>query len=145
VTVAAIRPDAWNLPLFLHVLGAIILAGAVAAAALAARASTTAAIPRQLAFRTLALVALPAWVLMRVAGQWIESKEDVPGDPTWLGIGFSVADIGLPVLVVTTAIAWWAGRRPQLRWAAWTTSALAFLYLLALGVAWWAMSAKPGA
>jgi hypothetical protein len=139
---AAVRPDSWNLPLFLHVFGAIVLAGAAAAAVLASR---PAVVLRGLPFRILVLVAAPAWLLMRVAGQWIDSKEDIQGDPTWLGIGFSVADIGLPVLLIAIAVAWWARKRPELRWPRQTAGALSFLYLLALGVAWWAMSAKPGA
>ena len=32
-TLAAIRPDEWNLPLFVHVLGAIVLVGGVMAGA----------------------------------------------------------------------------------------------------------------
>jgi hypothetical protein len=140
--VAAIRPDSWNLPLFLHVLGAIVLAGAVASAALA---SGSAVVLRGLPFRILALVAVPSWLLMRLAGQWIDSKEDIQGDPTWLGIGFTVGDFGLLVLLVATVVAWWARRRPGLRWPRQTAGGLAVLYLLALAVAWWAMSAKPGA
>jgi hypothetical protein len=140
--VAAIRPDSWNLPLFLHVLGAIVLAGAVASAALA---SGPAVVLRGLPFRILALVAVPSWLLMRLAGQWIDSKEDIQGDPTWLGIGFTVGDFGLLVLLVAIAVAWWARKRPELRWPRQTAGGLAVLYLLALAVAWWAMSAKPGA
>jgi hypothetical protein len=142
---ASIRPDSWNLPLFLHVLGATILVGAMASAALAARASSSPAIPRALPFRILVLLAIPSWLLMRVAGQWIESKEDVPGDPTWLGVGFMVGDIGLVVLLVAAGFAWWTAKRPAKRWPRLTTTGLSLLYLAALAVAWWAMSAKPGA
>ncbi|MFL6038618.1 MAG: hypothetical protein ACJ74B_08300, partial [Gaiellaceae bacterium] len=88
--IAAVRPDGWHLPLFLHVLGAIVLVGAMASVALAARVSGTVATLRALPFRILVLAAIPAWLLMRLAGQWIDSKEDVQGDPTWLGIGFTV-------------------------------------------------------
>jgi hypothetical protein len=140
--VAAVRPDSWNLPLFLHVFGAIVLAGAVASAVLA---SGTAVVLRGLPFRILALVAVPSWLLMRLAGQWIDSKEDIQGDPTWLGIGFTVGDIGLVVLLLATVAAWWARKRPELRWPRQTAGGLAFIYLVALAVAMWAMSAKPGA
>jgi hypothetical protein len=141
---AVVRPDSWNFPLFLHILGATILVGAMASAALAARASASPVIPRALPFRILLLVAIPSWLLMRVAGQWIDSKEDVQGDPTWLGIGFTVGDIGLVVLLVATGVAWWAAKRPGTRWPRLTTTGLSLLYLAALAVAWWAMSAKPG-
>ncbi len=142
--VALTRPDSWNLPLFLHVLGAIWLVGAVAAVALAAARSQESALLRRVTFWTLAAVVLPAWVLMRFAGQWLESREDVPGDPTWLGIGFMVGDIGLILLLVTTALGWWSTRRPERRWPAQTVTALAALYLAALLVAMFAMSGKPG-
>jgi hypothetical protein len=140
--VAAVRPDSWDFPLFLHIFGAIVLTGAVAAAALA---SAAAAALQGLPFRILSLVAVPSWLLMRLAGQWIDSKEDIQGDPTWLGIGFTVGDFGLVVLVVATVVAWWARKRPELRWPRQAAGGLALLYLLALAVALWAMSAKPGA
>jgi hypothetical protein len=142
---AAVRPGSWNFPLFLHVLGATILVGAMASAALAARVSGATATLRALPFRILLVVAIPSWLLMRVAGQWIESKEDVQGDPTWLGIGFSVGDAGLVVLLLATGFAWWAAKRPARKWPRLTATGLALVYLAALAVAWWAMSAKPGA
>ncbi|HEX9380906.1 MAG TPA: hypothetical protein VF891_05345 [Gaiellaceae bacterium] len=143
--VAVVRPDSWNLPLFLHVLGAVALVGAVAAVALAAGRSLDSPLLRRLAFWTLLTVVLPAWVLMRVAGEWIDSKEDIPGDPTWLGIGFMVGDIGLIVLIVATVVGWWSARRVQQRWPAQLLTVLASLYLVALLVAMFAMSGKPGA
>ena len=41
---------------------------------------------------------------MRVGAQWIYSKENdiYPTDPTWVGIGFIVADAGLLILLITT-------------------------------------------
>jgi formate hydrogenlyase subunit 3/multisubunit Na+/H+ antiporter MnhD subunit len=140
---ALVRPDSWNLPLFLHVLGAVTLVGSVAAAALAAGRSHESPLLRRVAFWTLASVVLPAWLLMRLAGQWIDSKEDVPGDPAWLGIGFMVGDIGLVVLLVTAIVGWWSTRRVDRRWPARTVTVLASLYLAALLVAMWAMTAKP--
>ena len=140
---ALLRPDSWDFPLFLHVLGAVVLVGATAATALAASRAGPSLLLRRVAFGTLAAVALPAWVLMRVAGQWIESKEDIEGDPTWLGIGYVVGDIGLVILVVTTLIGWWSSRSPDRRWPARTVTALASVYLIALLVAMWAMSGKP--
>jgi len=143
--VAVVRPDNWDLPLFLHVLGAVALVGAVAAVAVAAWGSLDSPLLRRVAFWTLLTVVLPAWVLMRLAGGWIDSKEDIPGDPTWLGIGFAVGDIGLIVLVVATIVGWWSARRMQQRWAAQLLTVLASLYLVALLMAMFAMSGKPGA
>jgi hypothetical protein len=142
--VALIRPDSWNLPLFLHVLGAVILVGAVAATAIAAGRSDRSPLLRRVAFWTLIVVVIPAWALMRFAGQWIDSREDIPGDPTWLGIGFLVGDLGLVLLLVTTGISWWSLRRPDRGWPAKAVTGLASLYLVALLVAMFAMSGKPG-
>ncbi len=142
---ALVRADSLDFPLFLHVLGAVLLVGAMAATALAAGRAGGSLLLRRVAFWTLAVLALPAWVLMRLAGGWIDSKEDVPGDPTWLGIGFVVADIGIVILLVSAAVGWWSTRRPDRRWPQQTVTVLAIVYLAALLVSMWAMSAKPGA
>jgi len=55
------RPDSWNVPLLLHVAGAAVLFGAVAAAAVSTLAADRVAQPefmRRLAFRSLLLVAM---------------------------------------------------------------------------------------
>jgi hypothetical protein len=130
---------------FLHVLGAMLLVGAVAATALAASRAGASVLLRRVAFKTMVFVTLPAWVVMRVVGQWVESREDIPDDPTWLGIGFIVGDAGLVVLLGTTILAWWSVRRPDRRWPAQAVAVLALLYLVALGIAWWAMTTRPGA
>ncbi len=140
---ALVRPDSWNLPLFLHVLGAMTLVGAVAAAALASSKAVDSVLFRRVTFWTLATVVLPAWVLMRFAGQWIDSKENLPDDPAWIGIGFIVGDAGLVVLLATTIVGWMATRKEGRRWAPKTVTVLSTLYLIALLVAMWAMSAKP--
>jgi hypothetical protein len=142
---ALVRPDSWNFPLFLHVLGAVVLVGAVAATALAASGSRDSVLLRRVAFWTLLTVVLPAWAVMRVAGQWIDSREDIPGDPGWLGVGFIVGDAGLVVLLVTAFFGWWSTRRPDRGWPARTVTVLACVYLVALLVAMFAMSGKPGA
>jgi hypothetical protein len=150
VIVAVVRPDGWDLPLFLHVLGAIALTGATAAAAVLALAAVRqtdtgrAALLGRLTFRTLLLAALPAFVLMRAAAEWINSKEDVPGDPTWLGLGYVVSDAGFVLLVLLTIVTGIATRGG--RAGAWPTrvvTVVAPLYLAALAVAVWAMTAKP--
>jgi hypothetical protein len=142
---ALVRPDSWNFPLFLHVLGAMTLVGAVAATAIAAGRSQSSPLLRRVVFTTLVSVVLPAWVLMRVAGEWINSREDIPGSPGWLGVGYIVGDAGLVVLLAATIIGWWSTRRPDRGWPARTVTALASLYLVALLVAMFAMSGKPGA
>ena len=74
---ASIRPDSWNFPLFLHVLGAMVLVGAATAAVVAQLAPSV--VPgdgdrmRRFSFRTLLLAALPAYIVMRVGAEWMYS------------------------------------------------------------------------
>jgi hypothetical protein len=145
--IALVRPDAWNLPLFLHVLGATALFGGTATVALlsvaAHRIPLHSALARRIALTTLLAVVWPAYVLMYAGGVWISSKEDLhPSFPTWMVFGVSVADGGIVVLLVVTLLAWVARRQPR---AGVFAAGLSSLYLVALGVAWWAMSTKPGA
>ncbi|MDX6724230.1 MAG: hypothetical protein QOD73_2634, partial [Solirubrobacteraceae bacterium] len=111
---ATIRPSAWNLPLLLHVAGALLLVGAlvVVAVALAAavRRPADAAALTRLGFRALLLGVIPADILMRGAAEWVASKEAV-GNPTWVGLGYSIADGGLVLAIIATVLAWRATRR----------------------------------
>lgn len=150
MTVAVLRPDSWDLPLFLHVLGAIALTGATAAVAVLAFASARqvdparAALLRRLTFRTLLLVTLPAYALMRGAAEWILDRENIPDDSTWLGIGFSVSDPGLVLLLVLTLVSGIGSRRRSTgAWPTWIVSVLTPIYVVALLVAMWAMTTKP--
>jgi hypothetical protein len=134
------------LPLFLHVLGAMTLVGAVLAVLIlvvAGRRLPDVASLRRAAFWTLLVVALPAWVVMRVGAQWIYSKEGWSGndDPSWLGIGFIVADAGLLVLLVATGVAFW-WKRAGKALAGILVGGLSAIYLVFLAVAWLAMSGK---
>ena len=154
-TLAALRPDEWDFPLFLHVLGAIVLFGAVASAVVLesasfSRAAPAAALLRRLAFRTTLIAVWPAFILMRVAAEWIRSKE-FPGEapePDWVGVGYIIGDGGVLVLLALTLCTWLAARqtktdRPRPATVPIATG-LAGLYLVALAVAWFAMTAKPG-
>jgi hypothetical protein len=107
---ASIRPDSWNFPLLLHVGGAAIFFGAVAVAAVTQLSAARVAEPdllRRVAFRTLLIVGLPAYILFRAGAEWIRSKE-FPGDvddPTWIGIGYLVSDIGALVFLLSLILA----------------------------------------
>jgi hypothetical protein len=143
VTLLAYGRPFW--PLFLHVFGAMALFGAVTTAAILAWAAWRHPLPvlARSTFWALLLAALPAWVIMRADAQWIYSQEGFSGhdDPNWIGIGFSVADAGLIVLLVSAGLAFWWSRSGNAvvgRIVAGLTS----LYLAALVVAWLAMSAK---
>jgi hypothetical protein len=141
---AIIRPDSWNFPLFLHVLGAMAVTGATAAAFVCAVSERRWPWLRLVTARTLLLATFPAWILMRLAGQWIDSKENIPGDPGWLGVGFIVGDGGFVLLIVATILAAVSVRRPQRNWPIRAVAVITGVYFVALLVAMFAMTGKPG-
>ena len=135
-------------PLFLHVLGAMTLVGAVLTVVVlswVAWARPDLGVLRRATWTTLLAVALPSYLLMRLAGQWIYSKERFDGqnDPTWLGVGYGVADMGLLLLLITLGVAFWwkrAGKPAAGR----IVAVLSSVYLVVLAIAWLAMSGKWG-
>ena len=77
-----IRPDDWNIALFVHILGAMALVGALAlvVVALAER-------DLRLGYRSLLFGVLPGWIVMRGGAEWIASKEkvnDLDPTPSWV-------------------------------------------------------------
>src|SRR5436190_134205 len=63
---------------------------------------------RRFAFRALLAFAVPAFFAMRIGAQWIYSKEFPEGsgsDPTWVGIGFMVSDVGGLLLIAACIVA----------------------------------------
>jgi hypothetical protein len=138
------RPSSWNLPLFLHVLGAILLVGAVAATLALALSSQRWSWLRSIMLRTTLLVVIPAWLLMRIPGQWEDSKSSIGDGQGWLDVGYMVGDAGVLFLILTSIVAWIGARKPERRWPGPTVAVLAGIYLAALFVAMFAMSAKPG-
>jgi hypothetical protein len=149
--VALVRPDSWNVPLLLHMLGAMVLVGVLLAALSALLLSAkggeggTGAMLRRLALRALLFGAIPAYVAMRVGAQWMYSKEFPPHshDPTWVGIGFIVSDLSALVLIATCIVAWRATKRATAGGFVRAATILTVLMLIAYVVALWAMSAKP--
>lgn len=145
---AAVRPDSWNFPLFVHVLGAIVLAGSIGAVIVLAVAvrkrRAQGALLSRVAFRTLIFVAVPSWIVMRVGAQLIVDKEFPDKAPGWVGVGFAVSEPGLILLIALGILAWRSARRGGVGRASVAVAILAPVYLAALAVAWWAMSAKPG-
>jgi hypothetical protein len=150
---AAIRPDDWNLALFLHVLGAMTLVGAIVLVVLslvAARAGDS-AVDLRLAYRALLLGVIPGWIAMRVGAQWIASKEgldDLDDPPAWVDIGFLTSEPTLLLLIAATVCAGIASRRAREGGRAFgglNTAALVLvaITLAAYVLAIWAMSTKP--
>ena len=150
---AAIRPDSWNFPLLLHVLGAMLLIGALILAAVilvGAWRSGSPALVRSGA-RVLVLGVFPAFLLMRISAEWVASKEgvnDIDPPPSWVDIGYITGDLGALLIIVSMICAGLAVRRmrrgetgPSVS-ARIATGLLSFL-VLAYVVAIWAMTTKP--
>jgi hypothetical protein len=147
---AVIRPDSWNFPLFLHVLGATILVGGLFTGASSLGFARGDVRFLRVGYWSLLAVSLPGWILMRAGGEWIASREGwtkkgVP-TPTWLDMGFLLADGGGMVLLVSLIVGGIGvyrlrdGKGSGLLKA---TLALAVVLLAAYVVAAWAMAGKP--
>jgi hypothetical protein len=152
-TLASItRPDSWDLPLFVHILGAMILVGALALSAvslIAAWRSGSAPLTK-LGFMSLFYGAIPGYILMRGGAQWIAHKEHLEdSDVSWIGIGFGVSDMGFILVIISLVIGGIAVRRinrgeggtPTV--SARIATGLISLFLIGCLVAVWAMTTKP--
>jgi hypothetical protein len=141
---AIIRPDSWNFPLFLHVLGAATVTGATAAAFIGAVFSRRWPWLRRVVARTLLLAVFPAWLLMRLGGAWEDSRSPIGDGSTWLGIGYIVGDAGLVLLIVAIILGAVSVRRAERMWPIQAVAVITGVYFVALIVAMFAMTGKPG-
>lgn len=156
IDIGTIRPDEWELPLFLHVLGALVLIGALALCATfllgAARGGSTTNL--RLALRTLTLGVIPAWIVLRIGAEWLLAEEglsDLDDPPSWIDLGYMASDVGFLLIVISGLLGWRTLRRapavegPE---AERSTAVRAASILIAVGlilslVALWAMTTKP--
>jgi hypothetical protein len=142
---AAIRPDEWNFPLFIHVLSAMVLFGAVMLAAVSVGGNSQVGL--RLGFRSLLIGAIPAWIAMRLSAQWIASEENLLEEdvdvPAWVDIGFITSEGSLVVLIAGTVCAGIAARRGRGGGLRMATVVLVGITIVAYVVAIWAMSTKP--
>jgi hypothetical protein len=148
---AAIRTDSWNFPLFVHVLGAMILVGGLLTA------TSTLAFARgdarflRLGYWTLVAVALPGYIVMRIGAEWLFSKEgwdDLPDEaiPTWLDLGYVIADLGALLFLISLVVGgvgMYRLRNGKGSGLLKATLVIALIVLAAAVVAVWAMSGKP--
>lgn len=155
---AAIRPDDWNFPLLVHVLGATLLVGGLLTAATALivgwgrQRNADAVVFGRVAFRSLLFVAFPAWWIMRIGAEWIYSREgwdDVDAEPDWLGIGYITSELGGLLLLVSIILAGIGARRLARSGGETSTllrvaTVLVTIALVGYVVAVWAMAGKPG-
>jgi hypothetical protein len=148
--IAATRPDSWDFPLFVHVLGAMILVGGLLTGASSLAFARGDVKFLRLGYWSLLAVALPGWLLMRIGAEWIASREGwtkkgVPS-PTWLDIGFILADAGGLILLVSLITGGIGVRRLRAGKGAGLLKATLVLSIALLGayvVAVWAMAGKP--
>jgi hypothetical protein len=147
---AVIRQSSSEFPLFLHVLGAMILVGGLLTAASSLGLARGDVRYLRLGYWSLLAVSLPGWVLMRAGGEWIASREGWTKEgvdtPTWLGIGFLLADLGALILLVSLIVGGVGVYRLRQGKGAGllrVTLVLALVLLAAYVVAVWAMAGKP--
>ena len=152
MTPLIIRPDSWHLPLLLHVGGAMALVASVTVAAIALvqgwRTSDPSAAPlKRFGAKTLLYAAIPSYFVMRIAAQWVESREGLGNsNASWLGDGYLAADLGGILLLIATIVANMAVRRAPdtglgklAKVSAGISLILVALYVFAI----WAMTTKP--
>jgi hypothetical protein len=143
------RPDSISIPLFIHILGAMVLIGGLLVAASSVLAARGDARLLRLGYMGLLAVALPGYIVMRIGAEWTASKEhltDLPDDPTWLGIGYATADIGGLLLLIALILGGIGMRRSRKGGGGGllkASSVLATLLVAVYVVSVWAMGAKP--
>jgi hypothetical protein len=150
--VALMRPDDENLAVFVHVLGAMILVGAVITASTALLIGwrdTAATGALRLGYFTLLAVGLPAYILMRIGAEWayaIGVWDDLPDDPAWIGIGYIIADGSALLLLIALIVGGIGVRRLRTgggRGLLKTSTVIALILIAAYVIAVWAMAGKP--
>jgi hypothetical protein len=150
---AAIRASGQDFPVLLHIVGATIVFGALVASVSSIALARGEIRLFRLGYFSLLFVALPGWILMRLSGEWIYRKQgwnDLPdqfSDPTWLRIGFDVADWGgllflLALVVGGIAVVRMRGGKSG---AVLLKVTMSIAVVLAIGyvIAVWAMTGKP--
>jgi hypothetical protein len=152
MTLAVVRPDSWDFPLFLHIGGAMALVASLIVALYAVRIARERGDQpaAQFAYRVLWRFTLPAYIVMRVGAQWIVSKEKLEdSNDAWIGIGFLTSDAGLLLVIAGLILTGLMARRAkqgtsvagagQLRAAGIIAGILVLAYLVTI----WAMTTKP--
>jgi hypothetical protein len=145
---ASMRAGSLDLPLFLHVLGALVLVGGLVVTATTVLVAGRDARLLRIGYLTLLAVCLPGYLVMRVGAEWIYSKEhlgDLPSDPSWVGIGYATADAGALLLLVALVLGGFGvrrlrdGRTGLVRASLFISVLLLAVYVVTI----WAMGAKP--
>jgi hypothetical protein len=146
--IASFRPDSWNLPLFVHVLGAMVLVGGLLVSSAVVVVARGEARLLRVGYLTMLAVCLPGYLVMRVGAEWIYSREhldDAPSDPAWVLIGYITADAGALLLLIALVLGGIGLRRLRGGGTGLLRASLmiSIVILAAYVVAIWAMGAKP--
>jgi hypothetical protein len=145
------RSDSINFALLVHVVGAMVLVGGLVAAAGAAIIGwrDEAAALRRFSYWMLLAIAFPGYIVMRIGAEWTYAKEhldDLPDDPSWVGIGYITADLGGLLLIIALILGGIGMRRSRTGGGGAllkTSSVIATILVAAYVVTVWAMGAKP--
>jgi hypothetical protein len=150
--IAALRPDDVDFPLFVHVLGAMVLVGSLllAGIVLAGAWREGAAAPTRAAYKVLLIGALPAWLVTRVFAQILLDKPiyEPSEESTWVEIGF-ISTEPMLLLLIGAIVAAGVGSRKALRenvavgTSGRVAAALTWLLVAVYVVTIWAMTTKP--
>jgi hypothetical protein len=101
------------------------------------------ALLRRVAFRSMLIVGVPAYIVFRIGAEWIRNKEIGDAeDPDWVGTGYLVADIGLLLFLIAlilSGIAVWKSKSGLAK----ASGVLSAILVVGLVLAVWAMGAKP--
>ena len=133
--------------LFVHVIGAVTLFGSVFAVAVLAFAALkvapeSATALRRVGFWTTVLLMVPAWIAMYAGGFWLLGHEGLDhSTPGWADAGIEMAHVAGLFTLLLLIFGWQSTRRPGRLDG--VVGSLASIYLVALAVAWFFMSAKP--
>ena len=149
---ATLNPAAPAFGVFLHVLAAMTLVGALVLASSALISAWRSDSPplMRLSFRALLWAALPSWIVMRGTAEWIASEEgysDLDDPPNWIDLGYMIAEPTLLLLIAATVLSGLAIRRAARNEAGGSlgrvAAALILLAIVAYGIVIWAMTTKP--
>lgn len=150
---AAIRPDDQSFALLLHLVGAVVVFGALLTSATSILLARGEIRLLRVGYFSLLLVGVPGWILMRLAGEWIYRQQHwntLPSelkDQSWLNIGFIVADWGGLLFLISLVLGGVGIHRLRAGKGGTgllqATMVISLILALAYVVAVWAMTGKP--
>jgi hypothetical protein len=148
--------SSWNVPLLIHVSGAMILVGGVLTAAAALVTARGDERRLRLGYFALLFVALPGMLLTKLGATAINSKYSGQGfiraafpsqdDPTWIMIGGTALDMGAGALVAALIAGWFGLKKLDTKRGQQLmklTMVISIGLLAAYVLAIWAMGARP--